>query len=228
MLLRIALGYLLVTCACRQFFSVSALDADSDGWRIINTPYLICDEKLMQSREALVTGGSLLLRQVVYNQYMEYPDGPFVFCFENIPTSPDATAAHMVLSIHPYLPHAPLEDLVNDSKADAMISYFELKKKTLLDNLGSKGDFYNFTEPFDQSQSTPTNTITLSTKLQSFVGFVDTTNDGQINCNCQYTGISDTGRYYSHVMESTPNRAISLCMYHILQYIVLATAFFSS
>lgn len=152
-------------------------------------PYVSCSQLLFQSKNALIVGGMTLLSDAVYNQYMNQPPGPFVACFENIPTSENDTVGDMILSVHPCLPIAPLNELVSDT--EERMEYFDLKLMTLLKNINNREELYNFTEPLNQFGLDASNTISLSKELNSFVGFIEDTGDGWVHCACQYTGVPD-------------------------------------
>lgn len=158
------------------------------------SPYVVCLNYLKQAKQAIVASGPNLLEEIVHDQYLSNPEGPYVFCFENVPSSTEDSVGSMVMSVHPYLPNATLREIVVDVESGMVADYFELKKRTLLDNLDSKGEFYNFTEPVDQPQSREMNGIVVGNKLQNIVGFVQKSDEEYIHCGCQYTGVPDGPR----------------------------------
>jgi len=215
LVLAITIWCLLGTCACG-----SQAETVEDG---PVHPYAICSEHLIQGKNAFIVGGMSSLLDVVYTQYLKHPSGSFVLCYENVPRSKNDSVGDMVLSIHPFLPNLKLDNLVNDS--EDMNAYFELKKMTLLDNINTNGNLYNFTEPFDEFRSTPSGTISLSRQLHSFVGFIYNAEMEYIHCACQYTGVPDGARYSSHnAMNNISNAARSSQQNLNLLHVALSTS----
>jgi hypothetical protein len=185
-----------------------------------------CSQILSESRYAFIADGMRFLLSVVYNQYINQPTGPFVFCFENIPTSENDTVGDMVLSVHPFLPRGTLNELVSDT--EDMAGYFDLKKMTLLSNIDKGGELYNFTEPFDQFQLNTSNTISLSKQLNSFAGFIQDAADGWVHCACQYTSVPDVGTEYNHDIKKIASDSRMTFHRHHFRFItvLLAVAYF--
>lgn len=198
-LLAITIWHLLGTFAC----AASSSNSNSAQERHISAAnsYALCSEYLSQSRNAFITGGQALLEDIVSSRYLN--EDPFVFCFENIPSSEQDDIGEAVLFLHPSLPNKALNDLVGNN--EDMLGYFALKKKTLLANLGKQGDLYNFTEPFNSFQFAPQGIISLSNQLQTFAGFIYISGVDRVHCACQYTGVPE--KNYSHTLDSISNAA---------------------
>lgn len=196
-LLAITIWHLLGTFACAASNSTS----NSERYISAANSYTLCSEYLSQSRNAFITGGQALLEDIVSSRYLN--EDPFVFCFENIPSSEQDDIGEAVLFLHPYLPNKTLNDLVGNN--EDMSGYFALKKKTLLANLDKQGDLYNFTEPFDSFQLAPQGIISLSNQLQTFAGFIYISGVNKVHCACQYTGVPE--KNYSHTLDSISDAA---------------------
>ena len=173
--------------------------------------YARCEAYMNELQDAVQSAASVAeIKAVAYNQYVENPSGPYVFCWERTPDDEEDDVGTMLLSIHPYLQPASLDDLVRGKDP----AYVEQKREVILENLEQPiGTFFNYTERFNQVETQLSDVagdeqFVLLGEPQSILGFIeeDPSNPGLlINCGCRFTG----GTPLTRLAGNTPDAADS-------------------
>ncbi len=180
--------------------------------------YAACEGYMTDLQAAFANGDSMDdIRDVAYDQYVQNPSGPYVFCWERTPDEPADDASLMILSVHPYLSPRTLGELVEGKEK----SFVDNKEQVLLDNIQNElGLFFNYTEAFDQvatqaADKGGVDVIVPSGQEQTILGFIEEdpgNPDLLVNCGCRFTGVPPGERLDDNVasLKSGTSRAGAL------------------
>ncbi len=172
--------------------------------------FAACVTYLEGAKESLQSGGLSQLVSDGYNTYLEYPSGPYVFCFVQNELS-EEVVGQSALVLHPFTENKTLNELL-DPNDEGGVSLLE-SKADLISNAvknGTLGALFNYTEPYSQDKSSAEGGIKVDGEDKMLVGFIDTLGDGVVvQCGCRYTGVPDGERDNSNAIKSEGGAASS-------------------
>lgn len=165
--------------------------------------FAACVAYLEGAKESLESGGVSQLISDGYKTYLEYPSGPYVFCFSQSEFSID-TIGESALVLHPFTGNKTLDDLL-DTKEEDSLSLRDRKAQLISNALNNRtlGELFNYTEPYSQDKSLAEGGIKVDDEEKKLVGFVDRLGDGVVvQCGCRYTGVPDGERDNRNAIRS--------------------------
>eukprot|EP00889_Picochlorum_renovo_P007203 jgi/Picre1/34233/NNA_001707.t1 len=116
--------------------------------------FAACVTYLEAAKDSLESGGVSRLVSDGYKTYLEYPSGPYVFCFSQSAFSVD-TIGQSALVLHPFTANKTLDDLLDTCKEESLS--LQDRKAELISNALSNnrtlGELFNYTEPYSQEKS---------------------------------------------------------------------------
>jgi len=193
--IRLTTVALLLFCQNVVFVHGEGDEGSSDGDRL-GEYYEACVTYLEEAKESLQSGGLSQLISDGYETYLEYPSGPYVFCFTQKELSVDAVGQSLLV-LHPFTENKTLSELLGSNDDEGRRQYLESKANLIryaLSN-GTLGVLFNFTEPYSQDKSSTEGGVALDEQDKMLVGFIDTLADGiGLQCGCRYTGVPDGER----------------------------------
>jgi hypothetical protein len=149
----------------------------------------ICVGHLESAKESLESGGLNQLVSNGYQRYLEYPSGPYVFCFSQSPFSVD-TIGQSVLVLHPFTPNNTLDELLGTEEKENILRSRKAELVSSALKNGALGNFFNYTEPYSRDKSLVEGGIQVDSEEKKLVGFVDRLDDDVVvQCGCRYTGV---------------------------------------
>lgn len=161
---------------------------------LVATNYAACEAYMTDLKTAFASAASMAeVKDIAYDQYMQNPSGPYVFCWTRTPEQVEDDASAMILSVHPYLDPVSLGELVQGNEPE----YIEDKERVLLENLlNPTGSFFNYSETFNQvatqqADLAGTDKIDTTGQEQMILGFIEedpSDPDLLVNCGCRFTG----------------------------------------
>ncbi|KAI8101720.1 hypothetical protein M9434_006787 [Picochlorum sp. BPE23] len=165
--------------------------------------FAACVTYLEGAKDSLESGGVSQLVSDGYKTYLEYPSGPYVFCFSQSAFSVD-TIGESALVLHPFTANKTLDDLLDTSEEESL--FLRDRKAQLisnaLNNNRTLGELFNYTEPYSQEKS-DAGGIRVDGEEKKLVGFVDRLGDGVVvQCGCRYTGVPDGERDNRNAIKS--------------------------
>ncbi|WPT12547.1 hypothetical protein PSENEW3_00002390 [Picochlorum sp. SENEW3] len=179
--------------------------------------FTACVRYLEGAIESIQSGGLSQLVSDGYKTYLEYPSGPYMFCFNQDGLSEDAVR-QSVMVLHPFTPRKTMEELLDFSQ-EGSLTLLKDKEEFISSavNDGRLGKLFNYTEPYSLNKSMSDGGINVDGDEKKVVGVVVSLEDGTlVQCGCRYTGVPDGERDNTNAIQgggeapsSTSTRAFS-------------------